>query len=48
MWVYFERWKIAIESFVMRLDLQDWAVLAAVLIVAGFFCLRGYGSRKDY
>ena len=34
--------------FVNHLDMQQWLMLLLGVIVLGFFCLRGFGSRSDY
>ena len=31
-----------------NLDQQGWLEVLALIAVCGFFCLRGYGSRKDF
>ncbi|MDG2382208.1 MAG: hypothetical protein P8N76_11095 [Pirellulaceae bacterium] len=31
-----------------RMDLNDWMILACIVFVMSFFCLRGFGSRHDY
>ncbi len=31
-----------------RLNSQEWALMFALVIVIGFFCLRGFGSRSSY
>lgn len=31
-----------------RLGTQEWALLLIGVIVVGFFCLRGFGSRSKY
>lgn len=30
------------------LSREEWVVVLAVCCVAGFLCLRGYGSRSNY
>jgi len=30
------------------LDRQGWFLVLCGAVVAGFFCLRGFGSRTDY
>ena len=31
-----------------RMGPQEWALVLIGGIIIGFFCLRGFGSRKDY
>lgn len=31
-----------------RMDTQEWALVLIGVIVVGFLCLRGFGSRSDY
>ena len=37
-----------ILQFVDRMDPQECLIVMIVLIVAGLFCLRGFGSRSEY
>jgi len=34
--------------YVDRLDTQEWTLVFVVVILVGFFCLRGFGSRANY
>ena len=34
--------------YLERLDTQGWVLLLLGVIVVGFFCLRGFGSRSNY
>jgi len=31
-----------------HLDMHQMALLVVVIVVFGFFCLRGFGSRSNY
>jgi hypothetical protein len=31
-----------------RLHTEHWVLLMAFMLLAGWFCLRGFGSRKNY
>ena len=31
-----------------HLDRQEWLILLLVIMVAGFLCMRGFGSRSNY
>lgn len=35
-------------SAVLRMDTQHWAIVGVCVVVIGFFCMRGYGSRDNY
>lgn len=35
-------------SRVEHLDFQQFALLVVVIVVFGFYCLRGFGSRSNY
>ena len=40
-------WRDAMQLAV-RMDVHEWALVLIGVIVVGFFCLRGFGSRSDY
>jgi hypothetical protein len=31
-----------------NLERQHWVLLSVVLLVVGFICMRGFGSRTNY
>lgn len=31
-----------------RMDMQDWVLVLAGMIVVAVVCMRGYGSRSSY
>ena len=35
-------------QFVDNMDATDWLLTTAAVIVLGFFCMRGSGSRANY
>ncbi len=37
-----------IMRFLDRMGPQEWVIVLAAMIVVGFFCLRGFGSRSQY
>ena len=37
-----------IMRYVNRLDTQDWTLVLLGVIIVGFLCLRGFGSRSSY
>jgi len=34
--------------FIDRMDAQHWLLALLAVVVVGFFCMRGFGSRSDY
>ena len=34
--------------FLNQLDTQEWVLVLLGLVVVGFLCMRGFGSRSDY
>jgi hypothetical protein len=34
--------------FLEQLDTQEWVLVLLGLVVVGFVCMRGFGSRSDY
>ena len=45
--IYQQCWS-AINSWVLSLNRQEWLILLVAVTVAGFFCMRGFGSRSNY
>ena len=37
-----------IVRFLEQLDTQEWVLILLGLVVVGFLCMRGFGSRSDY
>ena len=37
-----------VSNLVDGFDTNHFLILAACAVVIGFFCLRGFGSRKSY
>ena len=31
-----------------RMDMQDWVLVLFAMIIVGFICMRGFGSRSNY
>ena len=31
-----------------QLDTQEWFMVLLLAMIAGFFCMRGFGSRSNY
>ena len=42
-----EIWHVILRWF-MCLTAQEWLYVLLFTVVAGMFCLRGYGSRNSY
>ncbi len=40
-------WRDALRA-VDRMGPNEWVLVAGGLILFGFFCLRGFGSRSNY
>ncbi len=38
----------ACQSWVYQLNRTEWLILLTAVAIAGFLCLRGFGSRKNY
>ena len=34
--------------YIERLGAQEWTLILAAVVVLGFFCMRGFGSRSEY
>jgi hypothetical protein len=37
-----------VMRYVNRLDTHEWTLVLLGVILIGFLCLRGFGSRSDY
>ena len=37
-----------LTNFIVRLDVQEWAIVGVCLVAVGVMCMRGYGSRSNY
>jgi len=37
-----------ISWWIDRLDMQEWMLILFSMIILGFLCLRGFGSRSKY
>jgi hypothetical protein len=48
MWHCINQLERMLSSTISRLDTRDWLVFLAVVVAVGIFCMRGYGSRKNY
>ena len=38
----------SVSRFASRLDRQEWMYVLYGVVVFGLFCMRGFGSRKNY
>lgn len=43
-----ERFMHDILRYLDRLDPDQWILVAVGVLIVGMFCLRGFGSRKDF
>jgi hypothetical protein len=41
-------WIHDIIRYTSRLDPQQWLLVLAGVVIVGFLCLRGFGSRSGY
>ncbi len=44
----FDHFYRTVFSRLEHLSFQQFALLVVVIVVFGFYCLRGFGSRSDY
>ena len=44
MWRFYNSVMYRIGMF----DLQDWLFVFVIVVLLGFFCMRGFGSRSNY
>ena len=42
------RWYYAFNREIQNLDREDWFLVLCCVVVVGFFCMRGFGSRAGY
>jgi hypothetical protein len=35
-------------EFIIGMDRNEWFVAFGILVLIGFFCMRGFGSRTSY
>ena len=40
-------WRQALQT-IDRMDMQDWVLVLAGMILVAVVCMRGYGSRSSY
>jgi hypothetical protein len=43
----YDAWR-QITHIVNRMGPREWLIVMAAMIAVGLFCLRGFGSRKNY
>jgi hypothetical protein len=41
-------WYRTVMRFVEQMDAQEWMLAFFGVVIVGFFCLRGFGSRSKY
>jgi hypothetical protein len=44
LWQYLDR----VADYAGSLDRNQWIVLAVAVVLVGFICMRGFGSRNNY
>ncbi len=47
-WLWVAEKQAAASAWLGGLDRQGWLMLLMVIMLFGFLCMRGYGSRNDY
>ena len=45
---YFTELKRQTMEFIVGMDRNEWFVAFGILVLIGFFCMRGFGSRTQY
>ena len=48
MWYYVIRLQNTVENVVLRMEMRDWAIAAAAMLVIGFICMRGLSGKTNY
>ena len=48
MWEYFFKFSSAIHRQLGDLSRTQWVMVLSVVLVIGFICMRGFGSRTKY
>ena len=47
-WLWVAEKQAAASAWLSGLDRHSWLMLLMVVMLFGFLCMRGYGSRTDY
>lgn len=45
---FFDKLYYLVLHYADQLSPQQWVIVLAVMIIFGFLCMRGYGSRSNY
>ena len=48
MWGMFTNWISELYELSGGLTRQNWMIVLGIVVVVGFFCMRGFGSRTNY
>ena len=41
-------WGRQLSRLVGGMDRGQWMIVFAIVVIVGFFCMRGFGSRANY
>jgi hypothetical protein len=47
MWFYVTRVQNTVENVVLRMEMRDWAIAVAAMLVIGFVCMRGLSAKTN-
>ncbi len=47
MWVYIARFQNIVENAVLHMEMRDWAIAMAAMLVIGFVCMRGLSGKTS-
>jgi hypothetical protein len=48
MWYQLQRTIDVIREHATQMNPQEWFLVFVVVVIVGFFCMRGFGSRTYY
>ncbi len=48
MWYYIDEIYSFFYYGISRMDMREWGLFVLVIVAVGIYCMRGYGSRKNY
>ncbi len=48
MWYQLQRTIDVIREHATQMSPQEWLSVCVVVVIIGFFCMRGFGSRTYY
>jgi hypothetical protein len=48
MWQYLYNIERMVSNTIRGFDSREWLIFLGIVVVVGIFCMRGYGSRRNY